>query len=72
MWMTLDECNILKFIFFQGCWPVRAGRLGLTIHVRPQTLDDHNFFVRTPCRVFLDSMESPFSQDSSHINVDSG
>ena len=36
----------------------------------PPTLDDHNFFVRTPFRVFLNSMESPWSQDSSHSSVD--
>ena len=35
--------------------------------MRPPTSDDHNFFVRTPFRVFLDPMESPLSQDSSHV-----
>ena len=46
-----------------------AGRLWLTIHVRPLTSNDHNFFVRTSFRVFFDSMESPLSQDSIHIPV---
>ena len=30
----------------------------------PLTSDDHNFFVRIPFEVFLDSMESPLSQES--------
>ena len=38
---------------FSDCWP--------------PTSDSHNFFVRTPFRVFLDSMESSLSQDSSHM-----
>ena len=29
-----------------------------------------NFFVRTPFRVFLDYMESPLSQNSSHMPVE--
>ena len=31
------------------------------------TSDEHNFFVRTPFEVFLDSMESPLSQESRFI-----
>ena len=43
---------------FSNCWP--------------PTSDDYNFFVQTPFQVFLD-MESPLSQDASHIPVeDSG
>ena len=38
--------------------------------MRPPTLKGHNFFVRTPFRVFLDSMEIPLSQDSIHITVE--
>ena len=38
--------------------------------MRPPTLEGHNFFVRIPIRVFLDSMESPLSQDSIHIHVE--
>ena len=54
-------------------WQVMAGRLGLDSHVRPPTLDDHNFFIRTPFWVFLDSMEIPFSQYFIHVPVeDSG
>ena len=49
--------SFLKSMFFQGCWSVRAGRLGLASHVIPLTSDGHNFFVQTPFRVFLDSME---------------
>ena len=61
LWRIVGEHNLLKSMFFQGYWSVRAGRLGLAIHVRPLTSDDHNFFVRAPFRVFLDSMESPVS-----------
>ena len=35
--------------------------------VKPPTSDDHIFFVRTPFWVFLDSMESPLSLESTHI-----
>ena len=50
--------------------PSRAGRFGLTIHLRPPTLEDYNLFVQTLIRVFLDSMGSPLSQDFSHIHVE--
>ena len=59
--------TFLKFMFFQGCLPVRAGPLWLAIHVWPLTLDGHNFFVRTPFLVFFDSMEIPLSQCSRNI-----
>ena len=32
-------------------------------YVRPPTSEGHNFFVRAPILVFLDSMESPLSQE---------
>ena len=32
--------------------------------------DEHNFFVRTPFEVFLDSMESPLSQESRFVPVE--
>ena len=32
--------------------------------------DSHNFFVQTPFQAFLDSMESPLSQDFIHIPVE--
>ena len=55
-------------------WPERAGRVGWLgragYSVRPPTSDGHNFFVRTPFWVFLDSMESLLSQDSSHVPVE--
>ena len=51
-------------------WLGRASRVRLVIHVRPPTSEGHNFFVRTPIRVFLDSMESPLSQNYNHIPVD--
>ena len=51
----------------------RAGRLVLAIHMWPPTLDDNNFFFQTLFLVFLDSMEIPFSQNSSHVLMeDSG
>ena len=66
----MGEHNPLKSMFLQGFWTASAGRLGLTIHVWLPTSDDHNFFVRTPLRVFLDSIEIPLSQDSGHIPVE--
>ena len=54
---------------WQVC-PARFVQLGLTIHVRPPTSDGHSFFARTPFRVFLNSMESPLSQDSIHVPVE--
>ena len=50
-------------------WPTRVGRVGKATHVRPTTSEGHNFFVRTPFRVFLDFMESPLSQESIHIKI---
>ena len=39
----------------------------------PQILEGNNFFVRTLIWVFLDSMESPLSQDIIHVPLgDSG
>ena len=35
--------------------------------MRSPTLDGHNFLVRTPIRVFLDSMEIYWSLESYHI-----
>ena len=34
------------------------------------TSDEHNFLVQTPFEVFLDSMESPLSQESRFIPVE--
>ena len=36
----------------------------------PLISDGYNFFVRTPFQVFLDSKESPLSQESIHILVE--
>ena len=41
-----------------------------TIHGKPLTSDGHNFFVRTPFWMLLDSMESPLSLESIHIKRD--
>ena len=41
----------------------RSARLGLTIPIS----EGHNFFVRTPFRVFLDSIESSLSLEYNHI-----
>ena len=41
---------------FSDCWP--------------PTSNDHNFFVRTPFRVFLDSIENPLSLEFIHIYLD--
>ena len=69
----MGDHNHLKYMFLQGCWKARAGRLGLTIQMRPPTLGGHNVFVRTPFQVLLDSMENPLSPEFIHILVeDSG
>ena len=44
-----------------------ASSARVTIHGKPPTSDGHNFFVRTPFQVFLDSMEIPLSLESIHI-----
>ena len=43
-----------------------SARLGVTTYDL-QLSEDHNSFVRTLLRVFLDSMESPLSQESIHM-----
>ena len=51
----------------------RNSRVGHNCHFSdcwPPTSDGHNFFVITPFRVFFESMESPLSQDSSHVPVE--
>ena len=35
--------------------------------MRPPTLDDHNFLVRAPFRVFFDSMERYWILESDHM-----
>ena len=47
-----------------------AGYALVTVHVKPPTSDGHNFFVRTPFWMFLDSMESYLSLESIHIYLD--
>ena len=44
-----------------------TGSAWVTIHGKPPTSDDHNFFVRTLFQMFLDSMEIPLSIKSIHI-----
>ena len=39
-------------------------------YVWPPTSEGNNAFVRTLFRVFLDSMESPLSQDSIHMPLE--
>ena len=45
------------------CW----FRASVTVHTRPLTSDDHNFLIRAPFGVFLDSMEISWSLESDHI-----
>ena len=47
---------------------VQVGHRGHFLFCLPPTLDDHIFHVRTLFRVFLDSMESPLSQDYFHVS----
>ena len=42
----------------------------LLSHVRPPTSEGHNFFVRIPIRVCMDSMEIPLSQYSIRMPLD--
>ena len=44
------------------CWLLVA-----IVHGKPPTSGDHNFFVRTPFWMFLDSMESLLSLESINI-----
>ena len=46
---------------------ISSGQLVWVEYARPPTLEGHNSFVRTPFRVFLDSMEIPLSQEYMHI-----
>ena len=45
------------------------GFRGDVVKISP-TSDGHNFFVRTPFRMFLDYMESPLSLESIHIYLE--
>ena len=36
----------------------------------PPTSDGQNYFVRSPFLLFLDSMQSPLSHESTHIYID--
>ena len=64
--------RVFRLGLFDWVRPARCKsvRLGLTIHAMPPTSDGHNFFVRTPFWVFLNSVESPFSQYYSHVPVE--
>ena len=64
--MTLGTGSRHKGVIRQD-WSGRASLVRLVIHVRPPTSEGHNFFVQTPIRVFLDSMESSLSQDFDHM-----
>ena len=48
----------------------KAARVRLLSHVRPPTSEGHNFFVRIPIQVFLDSMESSLSQYSILMHME--
>ena len=37
--------------------------------MKPLILDGHNFLVRTPIHMFLDSMEIPLSLESMHMKI---
>ena len=46
---------------------VSSGQLVWVDYARSPTLEGHISFVRTPILVFLDSMESPLSQEYIHM-----
>ena len=49
---------------------ISPGQLVLVDYVRVPTSEGHNFSIRTPIRVFLDSMESPLSQEFINSQLD--
>ena len=53
----------MKIVGFVGLFVV-------TVHRKSPTSDGHNFFVRTPFRMFLNSMERNLSLYSIHIYLD--
>ena len=57
----------LKLVFVPN---VQMGHRGHFLFCLPPTSDDHIFCVQTPFRVFLDSIESPLSQDAFHVIVE--
>ena len=57
----------LKLVFVPS---LQVGHRGHFLFCLPPTSDDHIFRVRTPFGVFLNSMESPLSQDSFHVPVE--
>ena len=57
----------LKLVFVPN---VQVGHRGHFLFCLPPTSEDHIFRVRTLFRVFLDSMESPLSQDSFHVPLE--
>ena len=44
--------------------------LVVTVHRKSSTSDGHNFFIRTPFQMLLDSIEIPLSLESINIYLD--
>ena len=49
---------------------VSSGQLVWVDYACPPTSEGHNSFVRTPIRVFLDSIEIPLSQECINRQID--
>ena len=78
----LNQCRSISGSMYISFW-IRRGRLrNFTGAVKfrkglrkcsgsgPPTSNDHNFLVRAPFRVFLDSMESSLTQESIHMPME--
>ena len=65
--MSLDSS--FELIQVRSARPKQASSAGFD-YVLPSTLEGHNFFVRTPFRVFLNSMERPLSQEAIYMPVE--
>ena len=60
-------CEFSHYCFWVRNFRTRVQKISSFVSL---TSDEHNFFVRTPFEVFLDSMESPLSQESRFMPVE--
>ena len=65
LWRVIGINNLAEsWCLYQVCrWDIGV----ISCFVLPLTSDDHILRVRTPFGVFLDTVESPLSQDSFHV-----
>ena len=65
--MSLDRSS--ELVQVRSAWPKQVSSAGFD-YVLPSNLEGHNFFVRTPFWVFLNSMEIPLSQETIYMPVE--